>query len=194
MLDEKTPTEGPARESDDDTHVDDRVVKGPLPGIAIGSIVDQEVVQVDERPFLPAGVAYSFRFGREYPVLLTRLTPVEPESIPLRYRAHHLPDVTADKQTKDDFLTVVFDQGQTAALPPEPPLLPSDESSQPDVEFSTGQDWLNIGDGYAALAEPQIRPQDVKSLLPAQPASDRLALIMQPVMALHKEVVRYTGH
>jgi tetratricopeptide (TPR) repeat protein len=191
-LDAKTLTEGPAREQEQDTYVDDRVLKGPLPGVAAGAIVEQEIVQTNRQPFFAPGIDYSIRFGRGVPVLHTRLTLVAPESTPLHYKTRLLPDVMADKSTKDGIVTVVFDQGKLAALPPEQEMLPGDEPRQPEVDFSTGESWKSIADGYAKMADPQIRPQDVASLLPAAPAKDRTALITQLVMALHQNV-RYTG-
>jgi tetratricopeptide (TPR) repeat protein len=191
-LDQKTLTEGPARESDQDTYVDDRLLKGPLPGVAAGAIVEQEVTQTNRESFFPAGIVYSIRFGRPVPVLHTRLTLVAPESLLLRYKTRLLPDVMAEKETKDGVVTVVFDQSKLSALPPGQEMLPGDVPRQPEVEFSTGESWKSIADAYAALAEPQIQPQNVASLLPASPAADRTALITQLIMAEDKNV-RYTG-
>lgn len=191
-LDAKTLTEGPAREQEQDTYVDDRVLKGPLPGVAAGAIVEQEIVETNHQPFFAPGIDYSIRFGREVPVMHTRLTLVAPEGMPLHYKTRLLPDVMGDKSTSNGIVTIVFDQGKIAALPPEQPMLPGDAPRQPEVDFSTGATWKSIADGYAAMAEPMIRPQDVASLLPASPAKDRDALITQLVMALHHNV-RYTG-
>ncbi|HTV14051.1 MAG TPA: DUF3857 domain-containing protein, partial [Acidobacteriaceae bacterium] len=90
-LDAKTLTEGPAREQEEDTYVDDRVLKGPLPGVAVGAIVEQEIVQANHQPFFAPGIDYSIRFGREVPVMHTRLTLVAPEGMPLHYKTRLLP-------------------------------------------------------------------------------------------------------
>jgi hypothetical protein len=51
QLDQKTITDGPAKEGDDDTYTDERIRKAPLPGLAVGAIVEEETVLEDKMPF-----------------------------------------------------------------------------------------------------------------------------------------------
>ena len=70
--------------------------------------------------------------------------------------------------------------------------LPTHFPRSPGVEFSTGKSWQSVARGYFELAEPQIKPDQVRSVLPAATSHDRLLLIQSIVSSLHKEV-RYTG-
>jgi hypothetical protein len=67
ILDPKTITDGPATENSEDTYTDDRVRKAPLPGMAVGSIVEQEEVSTDKEPYFTAGGNYTDSYSRNVP-------------------------------------------------------------------------------------------------------------------------------
>ena len=55
QLDQKTITDGPASEEEEETYTDARIRKAPLPGLAIGAIVEEETVLEDKSPFFTGG-------------------------------------------------------------------------------------------------------------------------------------------
>lgn len=192
QLDEKTLTDSPSRETSQDTFTDDRIYKGPLPGVAIGSIVEELITLEDEQAFFPAGSVYRVAFGRSVPVLKSRLVLEAPSAFSLRYKVRLLPEVTAEKEQKDGETVLRFEQGKMEALDPPQEMLPYDVPERPQVEFSTGESWRSISETYAKLAEPQIQPQAVASLLPSDLTGSRDEVLAKLAMALHSKI-RYTG-
>jgi hypothetical protein len=55
LLDEKTITDAPAKESQDNVFSDRRVLRAPLPAVAPGSLVEEEEISKESAPFFGAG-------------------------------------------------------------------------------------------------------------------------------------------
>jgi tetratricopeptide (TPR) repeat protein/transglutaminase-like putative cysteine protease len=192
QLDQKTITDGPAGEQDEDTYTDARIRKAPLPGLTVGAIVEDETVVEDKEPFFPAGGVYRDFFARDVPVVRSELIVEAAKELKLRYQVHMLPQVAVTDEEQDGKRRLKFVQGFQAARPESDIHLPTHQISSPMVEFSTGESWAAVAAGYRELAEGQIDAAKVKALLPAELPSERLAAIQRILSRLHKEV-RYTG-
>jgi Domain of Unknown Function with PDB structure (DUF3857) len=96
-LDPKTITDAPARDKEEKTYGDGRVLRAPLPAIAPGSVVEEEQTRPESAPFFGAGVVERSYFGRGVPVQRAKLTLDAPASILLRYSLQLLPDVKPQK-------------------------------------------------------------------------------------------------
>jgi hypothetical protein len=66
QLDQKTITDGPAREEEEGTYTDARIRKVPLPGLTVGAIVEEETVLEDKSPFFSGGGVYRDFFSRAH--------------------------------------------------------------------------------------------------------------------------------
>jgi tetratricopeptide (TPR) repeat protein len=190
-LDQKTITDVAARETGDGTLSDDRLHKAPLPALSIGAIVEEETVSTDKESYFAAGGVYRNYFQRRVPVTRSRLIVEVPAATPLNYRVRFLPDVVVKDETQAQTRRLTFDQGRLPAWVDADISLPTRQPRWPVVEFATGKSWQDVASAYAAVAEPQIHPEQVKLLLPPS-GSDRLATISALVASLHKQV-RYTG-
>jgi len=191
LLDQKIITDGPAREDEQDTLTDARIRKAPLPELAVGAVIEEEIALTDKQPFFSGGGIYRDFFARGIPAVRKELTVETPATLPFAYRVHNLPEVKVSDETKDGSRRLNFDQGYKAAQANGDIPLTAHQMTQPMIEFSSGASWASVAKDYRALVEPQIDPAQVKSLLP--PASgNRLETIQRIVARLHKEV-RYTG-
>ncbi len=192
-LDQKTITNGPANEEqEDDTYSDARIRKAPLPGLAIGAIVEEETVLEDKAPFFSGGGVYRDFLSRGVPVVHSELIIDASKELKLQYRVHLLPSVQIADEEHVGLRHLSFVQGY---LPPHQNSdvnLPTHELTGPMIEFSTGDSWAAVARAYRQLAEPQIDPAKVKSLLPSEPSSERMPAIQRIVARLHKDI-RYTG-
>ena len=199
-LDPKTITDVPARNEGDGTYSDERIHKAPLPALSVGAIVESETKCNDKEPFFSGGGVYRFFVQRDVPVTHTRLVTEAPAVLNLQYRVGLLPDVAIRDETAGGIRRLTFDQGYL------PPRVNSDINlathlpHEPWIEVATGKSWEAVAESYRLLADPQIRPDQVKDFIggatatsgpPAEPQS-RIAFIQQLVSRLHKEV-RYTG-
>lgn len=194
VLDEKTITDAPAKESQDNVFSDRRVLRAPLPAVAPGSLVEEEEISKESAPFFGAGSVERFYFGGSVPVHHTRLVLDAPAALPLRYEVRLLPDLKPQRDEAGGRVRVTFDYGPMDAFDETDPQLPSDVPFYPSVTFSTGESWRQIAAEYTKIVDKQIAGADLKSLagkLTAGKASrdEKAAAILQH---LDREV-RYTG-
>jgi transglutaminase-like putative cysteine protease/tetratricopeptide (TPR) repeat protein len=194
LLDPKTITDAAARDEDEKTYGDSRVLRAPLPAIAPGSIVEEEQVSQETAPFFGAGVVERRYFGRGVPVERSKLTLDAPGSLPLRYSMQLLPGVKPQKSETNGRTQIVFEQGPMEALDEAERFLPKDVPSQPVVTFSTGASWQSIAEGYGKIVEEKAAMRDVQAVVNGLTSGkttreEKAAAVLQ---YLSKEV-RYTG-
>ena len=192
QLDQKTITDGPATEQDEDTYTDGRIRKAPLPGLAVGAIVEEETVLEDRLPYFSGGGVYRDFFGRNVPVVHSELIVDAPKQVKLQYRVHTLPNAAVTDEEQAGVRHLKFVQGY---LPPHEDSdinLSTHQYSSPMVEFSTGESWAAVAAAYGELAEGQIDPAKVKALIPTEHSASRMETIQRIVSRLNKDI-RYTG-
>ena len=194
-LDAKTITDAPAKESSSSIYSDRRVMRAPLPAIAPGSVVEEELVSEESAPFFGAGNVGRFYFGRMYtPVEHSRLTLDWPSSLPLKYALTLLPDLKPQRSEADGKIKVVFDQGPTPAIEDIDNNLPCDVPAIASVAFSTGASWQQIAEDYAKIVEAHVSTADVKAMVEkltqGKPSRSEKA---QAILAYLNKNVRYTG-
>ena len=192
QLDAKTVTDGPASERDDDSYTDDRIRKAPLPGLAIGAIVEEEIVVEDKQPFFAGGGVYRVSASTSVPVVSSEILVEAPATLKLQYRVHHLANAKISESEQDEVHHLQFAVGYMAARENADINLPTHDDNFPFIEFSTGESWAAVAKVYRALAEKNIDPNLVKRLLPIAAGATRLQTIQRLVARLHKEI-RYTG-
>ncbi len=195
ILDPATFTDATIHNDSSLLYSDERVYQGPLPSVAVGAVVETEVVRKDHEPFFAGGVARSFWVGFQgNRVEHTRVTVRAPKSLPLRYTTQLLPNLTTEKQEKDGIVELVFDQGPLDAIDESEASVPGDIAAYPRVIFSTGASWAAIADEYRKLSEPKLGSPEVEKLVKEEvkAASSDQEKIKKLVMLLHGRV-RYTG-
>lgn len=193
-LDLKTLNDVPVHESSPDTYTDQRAFGGPLPAIAVGAIVEEEITIRDTAPFFAAGVVERTILNRSVPVNRSRVVVSHPDSLPFHYVLEQMPGAIVTKTSSDGIETIEIEDGPYEARSEKLTNLPSDVPRGPQVEFSTGTSWQQVVSEYARLSNEKLRLADVQPLLGKinVKTSSRSELIRRLVEALHKNV-RYTG-
>ncbi len=194
VLDARTITDAPAKENEDNVFSDRRVLRAPLPAIAPGSLVEEELVSTESAPLFAAGTVERFYFGSSVAVQHTRLVLDTPAALPLRYDIHLLPDLRPQRNEAEGRVRITFDYGLVETVDDVETELPSDLPAYPSITFSSGTMWRQIAEEYGKIVDKQIAGADLKSLvgkLTAGKASrdEKAAAILQ---YLDREV-RYTG-
>ncbi|MGD0129951.1 MAG: DUF3857 domain-containing protein [Terriglobia bacterium] len=194
-VDPKTISDSPEREASPNMYTDRRLTRVPLPSIAPGSVVEEEIVIKQTAPLFIGGAVRRHFFGRvSGPVQHTRLTIEAPSSLPFRYATQLLRDVQPQRSESDGRVRVIFDLGPMEALEVSENYLPSDVPIVPSVVFSTGAGWEQVADAYSAAVDSHLASDNVKPLVEKLTAglhfpSEKEQAIVQ---YLDKEV-RYTG-
>jgi Flp pilus assembly protein TadD/transglutaminase-like putative cysteine protease len=194
VLDLKTLNDVPAHENSPDTYTDQRAFGGPLPAIAVGAIVEEEITIRDTAPFFAAGSVERSILNRSVPVNKIRLVVSHPDSLPFHYVLEQMPGAKVNKTSHDGIETIEIEAGPYESRSEKLTNLPPDVPRGPQVEFSTGTSWENVVSEYARLSNEKFRIADVQSLIGKinLKTSSRAELIRRLVAALHKNV-RYTG-
>jgi tetratricopeptide (TPR) repeat protein len=193
-LDPKTIEEAAAREGEPDIFTDRRLLRAPLPAVAAGAVVEEEIAVHETAPIFDRGVVHRSYFGKDVPVEKTRLVIEAPASQSLQYLVRLLPSVAPQKTESDGRFRLVFESGPMAPIKTVEPLMPGDVPRWPHVAFSTGRTWQDVATRYAAVVDGQIRSADMRDLMNGVGVADKARQEIAAALAarLHREV-RYTG-
>lgn len=172
---------------------DERLLRGPLPAVATGSVVEVEVRIVDIEPPFSDGRSTEVFIGPNGPVERTRIVISAPASMPIRHATRLLPDARITEETLDGRRLVTLEHG---------PLVidfrdlefdsMGDQPVWPQFIFSTGESWEAVASGYAGMAEPFVRIEEVRALLPSRLPDSREAKIAT-LLELLQDRVRYAS-
>lgn len=196
-LDQKTITDAPVKADDDETFSSQHVRRAPLPGMAVGSIVE-ETENLDEKtPYFANGALYRFGFRENVPVGRERLIVELPSSMPYKDLIHEFSGLSISRTD-----TSMNDADGTHRMVYEATGIPAEHDSDidlatntpatPMVEFATGLSWGAVASAYAALSDPETVTAEAQAILPKDLPATRIGKIQAIVKQLHHEV-RYTG-
>ena len=192
-LDENLLHDAGTRSDSSQVYDDDHVLEGPLPAIAIGAVVEEQITVRDEKPFFAAGSTLREYVGRPVPVLRTRIVIDAPESLPLKRITRLLPNAQVNEVRANGRVRWTLEQGVIDEMDAMDSNLPADEPAWPAVEFSSGASWQAVADAYRGMTESRIRNDDAKPLIAGLgPRTNKLEYVARVVERLHREV-RYTG-
>ena len=193
-LNQKAITDAPAKDQENETYGDQRVLRAPLPAIAPGVVVEVERTLRETAPFFGAGSVARTYVGRAVPVHHLRVVIDAPSSLPLQYETRLLGDAKPRRAEADGKLTLTFEFGPLEPLENSEPFLPSDVAAYPSITFSTGKSWRQIAEDYSNIVDRQIADADVKvlveKLIAGQKTRDEKAAAILDYL---NHEVRYTG-
>lgn len=195
-LDLKTLTDVPVHENSPEIYSNERAYDGPLPAVAVGAIVEEEIITRDTAPFFAAGLVQRLNLSKSVPVEKTRIVLSHPESLPLHYFVHEMPEARVSKTIENGVETIEIENGRIEGKDKKLTHLPPDVVPGAQVEYSWGSSWQKVAAEYDRLTRDKLRAEDVQPLLASVRSSTagatRKDLIERLVAVLHKNV-RYTG-
>jgi len=192
VLDPKVLTESPEHDQRPEIYEDQRSYSGPLPAVGIGSIVEKETVWEDTAPMNNYGIMRRSYVGYTEPLLHEVVELQAPASVHIQYKLRKAPALTATRTEKNGIVTLHFEQGATDALERQERDLPSNVENWPSIDYSTGESWSAVAQGYYRDIESAVRPGEVHSLLEGTDGLKGPDLLRRLVTNLHQKV-RYTG-
>jgi hypothetical protein len=198
QIDQNLLTESGTRDGSQ-VYDDDHTLEGPLPAVAIGAVIEEEIIVQDQQPFFAAGSVFREYVGRPVPTLHTRIVIDAPETLPMKRVTRLLPNAQVKEARVDGRVRWTLEQGVVDEMDEMDANLPSDEPGWPSVEFTSGASWENIASVYRGMTEGRVRNDDARPLLnglkapaPGAATSSYGDYIGKVVERLHREV-RYTG-
>jgi hypothetical protein len=191
-------------EQDSNMFSDDKLLRGPLPAIVVGAVVEEEIETREVRSLFDHGIVERFPLSQPYAVRKLRLVIDAPATLPFKYEV--LASNAAPTRTEaNGRATVVFELGPLAAQPAPEDYLPAEDAKTPQVVFSTGKSWNDVASAYAALVESHL---DVETVRPwVQTVLDQMSErdktggkklpardeIIARLLAALRGKIRYTG-
>lgn len=194
-LDPNAITEAPAPEESLDIFSDNRVIRAPLPAIAVGSVVEQIVTYQSKMTLLDAGTADLFYLGSYQPVNKSRLIVDAPASLPLKFVNHTTPQLEPVKTEKDGRVRIVYEGGPFPAHADDIEWsLPFDVAPLPWIGFSTGTSWQDMARRYSEVVDKQIANAGLEKQVREAigNAKERREVIARSLAWIQKHV-RYAG-
>jgi tetratricopeptide (TPR) repeat protein len=194
-LDANAVAETAAPEESLDIFSDNRVLRAPLPAVAVGSVVEQLITYKDHNPMVEAGRNGRFFFGRGVPVHQARLVLDAPEALALRL-VNRTPSLEPKKESAGGRQLITFETSSLKAIDYVEWGLPFDESPRPYVAFSTGKSWQEVARRYDEIVNTQIAgSSSVLSPLVkgAVAGSAKRAEVVARILATIQKDVRYAG-
>ncbi|MBN2243974.1 MAG: DUF3857 domain-containing protein [Acidobacteria bacterium] len=177
-----------------DVYGDTKTLRGPLPAVEVGSVIEEVHRVEDMKTKFPAGVIRSFTIGNSVPTLKTRITIDAPPDIPLRYILHHFPDIEPVRTESRDRVRPQFTIGMLKPWEEDTQYAPSDIARRPILRFSTGRSWNAVASSYSDIVNDRIGASSVRGIARtiAGEERDRDCIIERFLDYLNKNV-RYTG-
>jgi len=191
-LDQKTITDAPVKAEDDVTFSSAHIRRAPLPGMAIGSIIEEQEITEEKTPYFAAGALYRFGFRSNIPAARIRMITETPATLPYKDLIHDLPNLKVTREETNGVRRVVYEQTNIDAAHRYDIELATNQQIIPSVEFSTGASWASVAKAFSAMSDPQTVTAEAETILPSPLPTDRLAKIRAIVKELHHQV-RYTG-
>ncbi len=191
-LNPATLIEGSADDPSSETFSDSRRLRGPLPGMRVGSIVDEEVTVREFQPGLPGGTGGNFYLDADATILTDRFVVEVPASTSFRSKVYLAPKLKAQITRTAGMVRYLFEAHDVppAARPEE--FLPYSNPHWPHVSFSTGKDWNALAVAYNRYVEAAIHSTSFAKEAGELRGKD-LQATLRNIQAWMNARVRYTG-
>lgn len=194
MLDPKSFSTADAEE-EPNMFSDTRVVSGPLPAVAAGSVVEQLITYRSKPIAFDGGLSQRHTFGRTVATQQSRLVIDYPASLPFHLTNRTSPEIKPQRTENAGVVTLVFEARDLAAVKEIEWSLPSDVPGMPYVAFSTGKSWQDVATKYSAIVDKQIgSTESLAKLSASKPgdAKDPLAVATRLLASVVRNI-RYAG-
>src|SRR5207249_8943795 len=122
-LDPKTTEEAAHSGLDPKVYSDWKRLRGPLPSIIEGAVVETVVEVEDTAPILGAGMARRIYLSNAVPTQKARVVIEAPAILPLHYSVRMAPGLQPRRTDSGDRVKLVFETGPWDAAKPPPPNL-----------------------------------------------------------------------
>ncbi len=192
-LEAKTIADSPAEEYDQTIFSDRRVIRAPLPAVAVGAVVEFEITTREIAPLLDAGEARRIAVDDSVPIQRFRLSLSAAKNIPLQVVSRLIPDSAIRRGESGSTIQWECDWGPLELRKNVEGNVPFDVPSFPYVAFSTGKSWQQIAARYETIVDQQIRSGDFKALLHGVDRTQPPLFVSAQITARLHKAVRYTG-
>jgi tetratricopeptide (TPR) repeat protein len=174
-------------------YADERVLRGPLPNVTVGSSVDERIVSRTNQPFLGNAEAHTEVFQVGVPRERVELVIDVPEKMAIRFENHGA-DVKTTDVRQGGRRVITFAGGPYPAIAGLEDATPPDVAAWPHVSFTTGTAWKPLAALYAHMVDEKIAAMQLDGVVAGIASrSDTQAEKVRKILAWVRERVRYVG-
>ena len=172
---------------------DEKVLRGPLPNVGVGSVVDETIVSKTNRPFVGGAEAHTINFQVGVPREKVELVLDMPESMPIVFEVRGAQVKTTDVRSGGRRV-VTFSGGPYEGIKDIEDSAPSNVVEWPHVAFTTGTDWASLAKTYGKLVADKSAGSGLESVVTGVVQSSDAPLDKaQKLLAWERDRVRYVG-
>lgn len=173
---------------------DRRLVRGPLPMLRVGSVVEVEIRVREHRPFAASGFRRSIPLSWNVPVHRSRILVEAPAGAHLKYKLFDLPESTLTRETAKGIQRIQIDQELSLPRKAREPFQDFDEEPWPALLMTAAPSWGKVVDEYRAILEPKLAYRGLQAWVKeiVGDASSRDQKIQRILTQLQKQI-RYVG-
>jgi len=180
---------------DGDIYWDRMALEGPLPGMAVGSVIETEVKVVEHRTFYESGTVTRHVLLGSSVAEMHRLVLSHPKSLKLKLETWLLDD-PPKRKASDGVLTRTWEVTPAPSILDFDPYLPPDQAQYPMVGWATGKSWADVARSYSEQVDAKLSgATELEELAreAAGDAADDRAAAAAALLVWVQEQVRYTG-
>ena len=155
MLDPKTIETSGLSGGDQAVYSDQQMVRAPLPGVAVGAVVEVEISWVERAPLFEAGTTHRFSFGGTVPVQKARLEIDKPLSMHVEHVVRHMPTIMQTMTIHNDRSNETYESGPIA---PRPEEVPGQPARRAPARVRRLHDRRLLGDGGGGVCRHRRSP------------------------------------
>jgi tetratricopeptide (TPR) repeat protein/transglutaminase-like putative cysteine protease len=193
-LDPSTFTEAGADDPDSAVYTNRRLLRGPLPAVEAGAIVEEVATVRESAVEFDAGTVYRFCLGRDdLPMRRVRLHIETAAGVHIIWHsAGGIADTPIESVLADRHL-LAWDWKDVEKQKTEPNL-PPDVHATRQITFTTGTSWRAAARSYSSIVEHQLAGEDLAATARAVVApGDSEEVAAQKLLDWMSTRVRYTG-
>ena len=194
-LDPAALTESAAYPDAPQMYRDARSLRGPLPNLKVGAVVDETIVTHTSKPYFGAAYAHYVPVQVEVPRERVEIVVDVPESASFAYELRDAKLEVDDARAKGR-RRLTLRGGPFGAVRPTEALAPSDVPEWPELVFTSGTSWRELARAYAGSVDEAIRADKDRLEAVAQTVvapSDSPAVKADKLLAWIRKRVRYVG-
>ncbi len=194
QLDPATVVEESIPSEDPEILTDQKRLRAPLPGVAVGATVEEWSEVVDEEPLFAAGVVQRVNMGHWVPMLDRHIRVSAPKDLPVRWSADAVGGLEPKVRKADGRKLWEFRPGPGEPIKELEDYLPGDIGLWPRLTISTAKSWQAVAESYGEVVDKALEGEDL-SAQAAEAVGDATSRqrMAERLLAWVHDNVRYTG-
>lgn len=173
---------------------DQRLVRGPLPMVRVGAVVEVEIRVREHRPFAASGYRRTLPLNWNVPVYRSRVVVEVPAGLPIKHRLDTLPQASLTRERVNGLQRIRVDQELSMPQKTREPLQAFDEEERPSLLVSTAASWAQVVGEYRAILEPRLTDHTLQAWV-REAMGDAVSRDqkVQNILTRLQKLIRYVG-